>query len=48
MTQHDAPSEPRKGRGSSSPSLAAHVAVWLALIVFLVGLALMAWGASSK
>ena len=48
MTQRQAPFEPRNSRPSANPSLAAHVAVWLALVAFLVALALMAWGASSN
>ena len=47
MTQHQAPLEPPTGRAAANPSFAAHVAVWLALVVFLVALALMAWGVSS-
>ena len=42
-----APLDPSKGRSGTNPSMAAHVAVWLALVVFLVALALMAWGAST-
>lgn len=48
MSQQQAPSEPPNGKAPAYPSLAAHVAVWLALVVFLVALALMAWGTSSN
>ena len=48
MTQPHAPLEPQNRRTAVSHALAAHVAVWLALVVFLVALALMAWGASSN